>query len=116
MSEHTEGQSDTAERGFRRTRGQRIKRGQKRDLKRLFLHSYAHTGNFSKTCRELPVARNTIYVWLHRDRAFKAHYQAIVSRLYPPWVPPAMIDFDVGQMSDRALMAAMTRLERRRYR
>ena len=118
MTVCTEGHVDTCERGFRRTRGQRIRRGIKRDLKRLFLQRYAHTGNFSKACRELLVARNTVYVWLKRDKAFRARYQAIVNRLYPPWDPPSFPDVEamVRQMPDRVLMAMFTRMDRRRRR
>ena len=117
MTVRTEGHVDTCERGFRRTRGQRIRRGIKRDLKRLFLRSYARTGNVSQSCRELLVARNTVYVWMKRDRAFRARYQAIVNRLYPPWEPARKLpDFEaeVQLMPDRVLMAMFTRMSRRR--
>ena len=118
MTVRTEGQVDTCERGFRRTRGQRIKRGIKRDLKRLFLRSYARTGNVSQSCRDLLVARNTVYVWMKRDRAFRACYKAIDNRLYPPWDPPSFPDVEamVRQMPDRVLMAMFTRMDRRRRR
>ena len=118
MTVRTEGHVDTCERGFRRTRGQRIRRGIKRDLKRLFLQRYAHTGNFSRACRELLVARNTVYVWLKRDKAFGARYKAVDNRLYPPWEPKASSDFEaeVRAMSDRQLMAMMTMMNRRRIR
>jgi hypothetical protein len=116
MSVLAEGQCDTHERGLRRIRGQRIRRGTKRDLKRLFLQKYARNGNVSKSCREMLVARNTVYMWLKRDRLFAARYNAMNTPLYSPSPSAPQPDFEaaVHAMSDRALMALMNRFNRRR--
>jgi hypothetical protein len=86
MAVLTEGQINTAKHEMckKRVRGQRIRRSLKRDLKRLFLRQFAHNGNVSQTCRELLVARNTVYQWLQDDEDFAERYQSLVNKFYPP--------------------------------
>jgi hypothetical protein len=115
----TEGQIDTAERGIvrKRSRGQRIRRCVKRDLKRLFLQSFGRTGNVSQTCRELLVARNTVYVWMHRDPVFAERYHENEQGLYTPReaaYEPIIggLEERVGMMSDRDLMRAFKIMSR----
>lgn len=62
-----------------RKRGQRIKRGERRHLKREFLRRYPQTSTgISDICRQIGIGRCTFYAWLKRDAAFRARYQAII--------------------------------------
>lgn len=116
MTVLTERQIHIDERGIvARTRGQRIRKGIKRDLKRLFIRSYAQTGNVSVTCRALLVSRNTVYQWMRKDSAFSERYQAQVNALYPQWTPTPSppLEEALRHMSARDLMTAYKRLSRK---
>jgi len=62
---------------MKRARGQRLKWRQRRDLKRAFLKQYQARPNVAAICREIGVARGTLYAWLARDPRFAADVRAI---------------------------------------
>jgi hypothetical protein len=64
--------------GVSRARGQRIKRGVRRILKREALRQYRAGEIVTDICRSIGIARGTFYSWLARDPQFQAGYQAIV--------------------------------------
>lgn len=83
--ERTEAQMDT-QRPFswkRRRRGQRIKRADRRDIKRQFLirldRNHAH---ISYTCTEIGIGRTTLYRWLRTDERFKQKYETVYYRFF----------------------------------
>lgn len=101
-----------------RTRGQRLRKSERRILKRLFLEQVALSGCVTETCQALHIARNTLYNWLAHDTSFNAHYQAIraarlqsaqaeLERRYPE---PSI---DWMRVSEGTLIRAFNRSERR---
>ena len=119
----TEGQSD--KKGHfplihARARGQRYRRHERRDLKKLFLHHFFHIRNVSETCRYLHIARNTFYGWLQRDSVFKQRYDDLCDLFWPPprkYTPPDSSDAENmwSHASDRALMKAFKRLDKGKW-
>lgn len=70
----------------KRTQGQRIRRGERRQLKRQFLLAYAQEPNVSSTCTQVGISRAGLYQWLARDEQFKAKYQALAAAYYDIWI------------------------------
>jgi hypothetical protein len=72
-----------------RSRGQRLKRYERRDFKRLFLGHYIQTLNVTASCKAVGVSRAAFYTWLNTDERFKEKYHAITSVYYLSYLPYA---------------------------
>ncbi len=80
-----ERQIDTTTRAIEgRSQGQRMKRGERRDMKRAFLKCYASNPSASAACRTLRIARATLYRWCAQDNLFFGKYQALTCAHFDP--------------------------------
>lgn len=100
-----------------RKRGQRIKKRERRNLKRAFLRQYQENPCVSDVCKELGIARNTFYAWCEKDskfaQAFFAEAQYITmermcaaQKEFESMFPPLDEEF-LHNASDRELAALM---------
>lgn len=65
-----------------REKGQRMKRCERRDAKRIFLTSYAAHPVVIASCKEARISRAAFYVWLASDPLFNDKYQALNCAYY----------------------------------
>lgn len=77
-------QIDTLTRAQGRSQGQRMRRCERRDAKRLFLTSYAIQGVARTACRVAGISRSIFYTWLKTDARFHEKYNAISAAIYDP--------------------------------
>lgn len=103
-----------------RTRGQRIKRGDRRTLKREFLRLYTATGATGESCAHVGIVKSTLHGWLHRDPAFAAAYNAIGTARFEAEMAALERRYPIGNaedyvqhLTDGRLAGAMKRLWRR---
>ena len=103
-----------------RSRGQRIKRGLRRDLKREFLRRYQSVAVVSDVCKEIGLARCTFYAWLRRDAQFAARFEAIRTARFEAEMaelerrfPSRRLEESILHMTDGMLMQAFSHMRRR---
>lgn len=68
-----------------RTQGQRIKRQDRREMKRQFLIEYAQHPIVQQVCLQIGISRSGFYAWLQVDERFKAKYEALSAVYYDIW-------------------------------
>jgi hypothetical protein len=118
----TEGQDRHPHARALRARGQRLKRCDRRRLKRDFLRQYSRFETTKATCAHLGIARTTLYAWLQRDTHFADSYHAIINARFEAEMAaldrryPEEAENYWSHASERQLIAAMGRMERRKSR
>lgn len=75
----TEGHDPHAHARAIRARGQRLKRCDRRSLKREFLRLFPRHDSVKATCAHLLVSRTTFYGWLLRDSDFADKYNGMIN-------------------------------------
>ena len=71
-----------------RVRGQRLKRHERRDAKRLWLEHYIRhpdspEPNVGLSCRAAGVSRSAFYQWLQTDELFAKKYDGVTTAFWP---------------------------------
>jgi hypothetical protein len=66
----------------RRSQGQRMRRCERRDAKRVFLTSYATQGVARTACHVAGISRSLFYAWLKADAHFNEKYTLLTAALY----------------------------------
>lgn len=80
-----------------RSKGQRMKAGERRTAKRLFLESYAAYPRTGRALQKANISRSALYQWLKADPRFKAKFDALQAAHFESWYfcPGALNDPDL---------------------
>lgn len=69
----------------RRKQGQRMKAGERRTAKRIFLESYAASPRTGQAFQKANISRSAFYQWLKADPHFQNKYYALQAAHFKCW-------------------------------